>query len=360
MPNFEEQVNQFIEGYGDMEEMDLLLESLIDLRDEKSLALVIKMAENNYGGITFKGDFQTFACLATVFWKKKGVEALTTMAIKNTSYRNLLNVPYILAHLACGQIKDYHYFKFNQNRKVFTKYKIEDFTNNEEIILTASECLVEIMRAEQNDLFPVGIITNLQFSTNLEVQQTYFTALVSRWFHFSKGGIADYFNLINTSLGEEEYHSFIKKNTNLLEPFAYKVWSKPKFGEKLIPDFLIRSIDDTYTVVEIEKPNMSIITKSGNLSAEATHAKRQVLDYQDWLLRNHLYAKQMYPNINKPFGLVVIGLEANLNELQKEQLRKENESTSGNVKIVGFDWLYHRAKASFENIIKFDSNKIII
>lgn len=353
MEDITTRVNEFIEGHGDMSYMDSLLAELIKIKNQEALSLVIRMVENDYGGITLKGNFQTFACIATVFWGKAGIEALSNMAVKNASYRNLLNVPYFLAHVAANKIESYHYYQYNTGRKILKNKDIITIASDEEVILSAREGLVEIVRAvEQDDMFPTGMITSLQFPTEPLVQQTYFAALVTRWFHFSKGGISEYLNLIRENHLEEVYHSYIKSNDNILEPFATKIWSKPKFGEKLIPDFLIQSIDDSYTVVEIEKPTLNIITKAGNLSAEATHAKKQVLDYQDWLIRNHLYAKEQYPNISKPFGLVVIGLEENLNAEQKEQLRKENESTAGNVKIVGFDWLYNRAKSSFDNMIK--------
>jgi hypothetical protein len=48
-------------------------------------------------------------------------------------------------------------------------------------------------------------------------------------------------------------------------------------------------MDNNYTVVEIEKPDFAIITKSGELSAKTTHAKRQVLDFRDWAINNNLY-----------------------------------------------------------------------
>jgi len=162
----------------------------------------------------------------------------------------------------------------------------------------------------------------------------------------------------NSGLQEIIYHNFLKANPLILEPFHAQIWSKPRFGEALVPNFLIRSMDNTYTVVEIERPDIKIMTNAGELSAYTTHAKRQALDFRDWASSNQLYAQQTYKGIARPFCLVVIGLEYELNDMQLRRLQQENESTQGTLKIVGFDWLLKRARSTFDNLIQygFDNN----
>ncbi|MBK8522464.1 MAG: DUF4263 domain-containing protein [Chitinophagaceae bacterium] len=143
----------------------------------------------------------------------------------------------------------------------------------------------------------------------------------------------------------------------MLEPFHAQIWSKPKFGESLIPDFLIRSMDNNYTVVEIEQADFSIMTKAGELSAKTTHAKRQALDFRDWAINNGLYASRKFPGIYRPYCLVVIGRENELDEMQSQRLMQENESTQGVLKIVGFDWLLKRAQQTLDNLINFGFNR---
>jgi hypothetical protein len=118
----------------------------------------------------------------------------------------------------------------------------------------------------------------------------------------------------------------------------------------LLPQAL-RLLDDEYVVVEIEKPSDKILNRRGNLSAEATHAIRQALEYRDWLISNHLYVRDRFENIWRPRCLVVIGLESLLSPAQRERLRQENESRQGMVKIVGFDGLLHRSESILSNII---------
>jgi len=65
------------------------------------------------------------------------------------------------------------------------------------------------------------------------------------------------------------------------------------------------------------------------------------LSHRHWLSSNQLYARQNYPNIWRPHGLVAIGLESNLTENKRLRLKQENESHNGIVRIVGFDWLHN-------------------
>ncbi len=349
-----ERVDKFLKGEGGMDSMEAILTDLVKDKKTESLKFVIKMAEDDYGGITYKDEFQNFALLASLNWHIEGIEGLTSMAIKNPSYRNLLNVSNLFSHLAASKLEFYTYYNSLRVRSPISFLDIKELSSSEDVKLKAREGLVQIAReVEKDDLFPIGLFNHTLQLSHPDVQSMQFAALVTRWFHFNKQDLEDYYELIHQEHDEQIYHENIIKNKILLEPFAAKIWSKPRFGERLVPDFLIRSIDDSYTVVEIEKPYLNIITQGGNLSAEATHAKKQVLDYRDWAITNNLYAKNEFPEIWRPFGLVVIGLEEKLTKEQKERLRQENESTQGVVKIVGFDWLYKRAISSFNNWLKF-------
>ncbi len=112
-------------------------------------------------------------------------------------------------------------------------------------------------------------------------------------------------------------------------------------------------MDNSYTVVEIEQADFPIMTKAGELSAKTTHAKRQAMDFRDWAINNNLYAAKKYSGIYRPYCLVVIGRESELNEMQAQRLKQENESTQGILKIVGFDWLLSRAKSTLDYMVNF-------
>lgn len=112
-------------------------------------------------------------------------------------------------------------------------------------------------------------------------------------------------------------------------------------------------MDNSYTIVEIEQADFPIMTKAGELSAKTTHAKRQAMDFRDWAINNNLYTAKKYSGIYRPYFLVVIGRESELNEMQAQRLKQENESTQGILKIVGFDWLLSRAKSTLDYMVNF-------
>ncbi|MBD2721975.1 Shedu anti-phage system protein SduA domain-containing protein [Hymenobacter armeniacus] len=352
MKALKDRVHDVLDGQWDINIFRSLLKDLIIDNSSKSMNLVAELADSDYGGITFKGDLQMTACFAIINWGSNGIDELVRNTIVNPSYRNILNVTNILSCVASGHLEEHPFHRQIEQAKILKVSK------EESSIRAAREGLLELMtEVEKDDLFPIGMMMGMQFTMNEKVKETFFAAMVARWFHFDKSGVESFKRLIEENHSEQTYHEFIENNNFLLEPFSANIWSKPRFGENLVPDFLIRAIDNTYTVVEIEKPTQAIITKAGNLSAAATHAKRQALDFRSWAIDNHLYAKNKFPEIWRPTCLVIIGLESNLTEIQKEQLRKENESTQGVLKIVGFDWLYNRAKSVFDNIISFGFNR---
>ncbi len=176
---------------------------------------------------------------------------------------------------------------------------------------TAKETLIDVVKSvETKGEFPMGITNNFGFAINENAAEHVFAALIARWFNFSSAGLQAFSDLVNTAKRPEiDYQNFLIANPYILEPFHAQIWSKPKFGEDLIPDFVIRSMDNTYTVVEIEQADFPIMTKAGELSAKTTHAKRQAMDFRDWAINNNLYASKRCEGIYRPFCLVVIGQE---------------------------------------------------
>lgn len=337
---------------GSLEDISGLILRLYERNDHEALSLMLRLAFFDYGGITHKSDFQNLGVMGTLHWGPEGIRKLAKETIKNDSYRAISNVTRLLSHLSAGCLESLSLM--NQDcidvlDLQSAKYKNTEWTT------AAKEALVEmVMSVEKEEAFPVAIVQNLGFYKPTPASEHVFAALIARWFNFDAVGLNGFSKLINSAgLAEIEYQNFLKANPLILEPFHAQIWSKPRFGETLIPDFMIRSMDNSYTVVEIERPDIRIMTAAGELSASTTHAKRQALDFRDWAASNQLYAQQTYKEINRPFCLVVIGRESELNEMQRKRLQQENESTQGILKIVGFDWLLNRAKATFDNLIQY-------
>jgi hypothetical protein len=347
---------QLADENGTLDDVSDLIIRLYAQNDEEALELMIKLAFFDYGGGTYKGEFQTLGVVGCLHWGVYGIKKLSTATIANDGYRAISNVTRMLSNLSAESLEMLYLVEkpcVNMLDITSAKYKTDEWTTN------AKEALVEVvMSVEENDPFPISIIQQIGFSKSTLASEHLFAALMARWFNFDAGGLKGFAQLIEKSdFPEIIFQNYLKANPLILEPFHAQIWSKPRFGEALVPDFLIRSMDNTYTVVEIERPDMKIMTKAGELSADTTHAKRQALDFRDWASSNQLYAQQTYQGIGRPFCLVVIGLEHQLNNMQLKRLQQENESTQGILKIVGFDWLLKRAKSTFDNLIKYGFDK---
>lgn len=345
---------ELAETEGGLEDISDLLLNLYKQNDDEALGLCVKLAMSDFGGITYKVEFQNIVALSSLYWGPKGLIRLGEAAIKANTYRPISNVSNLLSHISSRTLSSFMFSRFNL--KCITKldlmsekYKTEEWTK------VAKTVLIDLVKSVETETsFPFGITNNIIFPVNESVAEHLFSALLARWFDFSPIGLHAFSKLVNAKgKSEIDYQNFLKANPYILEPFHAQIWSKPKFGEDLIPDFLIRSMDNTYTVIEIEQADFPIMTKAGELSAKATHAKRQAMDFRDWAINNNLYVVNKYPGIYRPYCLVVIGRESELNEMQVHRLKQENESTQGILKIVGFDWLLNRAKSTLDNIVNF-------
>lgn len=343
-------VSEFIDVGGNFNEiLDLALKE----QSLKSLHEIIRLVDSDYGGTTYKWELKYNAGISVLYWEENGIQELYNLILKNPSYPNISIISTILAFVSSGKIEDIPFQKKSTTAFINLKFKK---LRSEKIKIKAQSLLIDLMQnIDIEEKLPVSLLTTLNtFSFSEEAQEQYFAALIMRWFHFNSYSTEKYKNLIyGEHVDEEVYHKFLIENPFLLEAFHTKIWSKPRFGELYQPDFIIKAIDNSYTIVEIEKPYQQIITKNGNLSSSATHAKKQVQEYREWAISNNTYAKERFADIWRPSCLVVIGLESTLTESQKERLKQENESTQGIIKIVGFDWLLNRSQAIFENLIKY-------
>lgn len=161
----------------------------------------------------------------------------------------------------------------------------------------------------------------------------------------------DFRKLISESTNEERYQKFIENNPGLIDPIAMEIINKQKLGAEFITDFVVRKLDNSYILVEIEKPSTSIFTKSNDLSSDFSHALGQVLDFQEWVESNISYAQKIMPEITSPTGLLIIGLSSDLNDFQKRKLRRFNINNKGNLEVVTFDELLNRSVKLYENMI---------
>ena len=143
---------------------------------------------------------------------------------------------------------------------------------------------------------------------------------------------------------------YLTRHPVLLDPLAASVHPKQRLGLEHATDFAVRSHDDQWTLVEIERPHDRLFTKKGDFLARFTHALRQVLDFQTWVDNNVAYAQRHMPAISSPRGLLVIGRSADLSEGEKVRLAALNERLY-RVRIETFDGLLRRSALMYENLM---------
>ena len=178
-----------------------------------------------------------------------------------------------------------------------------------------------------------------------------FRSLATRWSAISTPVLSEFTRLNGSHPADEPtFQRFFERHPQLLDPMALQVWCRPDLHGYKEPEFVIRRTDDTYLVVEIETPAKALVTQSGQISADTTHAVGQVTQYRDFLMERFGEAAAHFPNFREPQGLVVIGIEGGLTEAQRRVLRSENQHRTG-VQIVGFDWVGRRAEAIAHNLI---------
>ncbi len=110
---------------------------------------------------------------------------------------------------------------------------------------------------------------------------------------------------------ESKFHNIIESDKRLVDMYANGYITKPKNFKypngkvninghnQLIPDFLLTSIENNYTLVEIERPNKEPITLAGNPSYQYTQAASQINQWEVLINDCGIKLEEFYPGISK-------------------------------------------------------------
>jgi Shedu protein SduA, C-terminal len=118
---------------------------------------------------------------------------------------------------------------------------------------------------------------------------------------------------------ESTFHDYLRSHSVLLDVYG-KAESKPRLeypqgesplGKKYVePDFIISYWNRTYKLVELERPDHPIATKSGDPRAAVNHAAFQIAEWKDYINNHYEVIKSRYPGISGNYtSLIVIGRE---------------------------------------------------
>lgn len=343
-----ERAQQFIDSGGDRTQ--LLHDCLVD-GSLNALAAVQMLFEDMHGGITYNLEIKASAGFCLVRWGKAGLEALVEAARRTPESKNRSITLEILASLAGGQ-----------RRTVFAQFAGYSLIEDVEALCPEWNTLPSAARALLTEFVlelpaeDVAFALGHQFMAYSMVLGTaaireLFEAFAVRLIAVGEPVLVEFERLIASKPADErEFQAFLTAHPQLLEPMAVEIWPQPSLWGAREPDFVVRRADDTYLVVEIECPSKLLLTATGQLSAESSHAVNQVLDYADRLVQRQEAIGSVFPRFRAPDCLVVNGLEAPLSAPQKRMLTLENAHRRG-VRICGFDWLASRARAIMKGYV---------
>jgi hypothetical protein len=305
-----------------------------------------------YGGITFNYELKAPAAFCLIRWENDGLKALVEAACRNPRSKNQSLALEILATLASGlripQIK-----MWDSNDVLVTRIfgAIRDW---DVLFEKAGELLREYVLSfeDEGDLVAaIGLQIQKTSFSNPSLIEPLFHAMAGRWSAVSGPVLQEFGELLRDHAeNESRFQEFFERNPLMIDPMALDVYPRPDIHGFREPDFLVRRTDNSFLVVEIETPAKSLMTKSNKLSAQATHAVAQVMDYEEFLTDRISSIRQHISAFRRPECLVVVGLESSLSAAQARSLRVDNESRN-RVRVVGFDWLERRARSVRDNFI---------
>jgi hypothetical protein len=328
---------------------------LIDcLRDggAQGLAAVQLIYEDMYDGLTFNYEFKAPAGLCLIHWGQPGLQALVQAALRTPTVKNLAIAMDVLA--AVGTDAPVPLIGLHLGLR--HPLELVDAAVN------AHPDLRSQSRAHLTDLvLSIGDEDTLISAVALSIQHVgfyepsgakqVFAALAARWLTVGRRNLNEYAAALTAHAADEPwFQRHFESFPQMLDPMALQLWPQPDFHGFREPDFIIQRTDDSYLVVEIESPSKPLMTAGRQLSAAASHAVSQVLEYRRHLMERVREARLHFPSFSYPDCLVVIGLESSLDDAGKAALVAENQSRNG-LRIVGFDWLLTRSQSISNNVI---------
>ena len=348
-----ERARSFAEN-GNPEELTQLLVDCVATGNSEGLVAVQLLARARYGGDSLSLLLKAPAAYCLLAWRQDGIKALVENALEEPTFRNYSLAFDLLSVTTAGREPDsISWWPSDLQLREAVSSAVGDWGK---LGVVALSNLNELMLSIEDDAH--AAISAGMSLTRIAVRdqpqhaiKNLSHSLALRSIAVGPGVLAAYDGLLSEK-GDDEtiFQSFFESHPLMLDPRAFQVWAQPDLHGRLKPDFIIRTYEDNYVIVEIETPAKRLVTKRGNLGSDATHAVDQVLEYQDYLGTHIAEASASFPQFTNSTGLVIVGRESSLNARQKEVLRRVNQSRP-NIRIVGFDALADTSKAVTSNVI---------
>lgn len=181
------------------------------------------------------------------------------------------------------------------------------------------------------------------------------------------GDVREFEHLLEESGNSEEkkFLKYLDDHPHLLDLYAVSIHAQPFLeipesqlsaieGIGRMPDYIAKHRDDTYTLIEVERPSKPIfVGKDVRPSYGLTQAVNQVSTWDEIIRRFGDYLRK-FPGIRNHSSLVIIGRENvrrfNSPEEFRSELNRINQQYDRIISIITFDELVERAKTAIANI----------
>lgn len=131
----------------------------------------------------------------------------------------------------------------------------------------------------------------------------------------------------------------------LFGPDYAEVLPKHRLGGDYELDYALRRASGQVDLVEIEASTHKLFTQKGHVTAPLAQAEQQVMDWLAWLEKYGGLARRDLPELQRPAGYIVIGLDRHLDDQGLDRLRQRNAIFSGALTVMTYDGLLRRAEA---------------
>ena len=344
-------VEEFISSAESSHTLQELLDQCVQDGSIDSMICVRMLFESMYDEITFNMELKIPAAWTLAYWKKAGLNELYNSTTTNPTNKNIAICVFILSTISANFSDKYTPLFCDGNLLRTLKQNSE---HDPTIIECARTKLIQLIISLEDegkllDAIAIGF-TWLTYQGPITTREL-FVALSSRWLTISQPLLLEYERLIQSFPSDEpKFQEFFANHPQFLDPMAVEIWPHPSLRGAKKPDFVVRLFDNSYLVVEIETPAKMLVTKKNVIAATVTHAVSQAVDYRKFI-DGMSDASTHFPGLDHLHCLVVVGLERDLSNIQRQALNNENFQRHS-LRIVGFDWLADRARSVQGNLTR--------
>ena len=331
------------------------LSRLVQIEGHESIDAIVSFLTYKAHDTYSKHEIPRQACKALIQKGPDGIDALYSLVVENMDgFVYSSTIINSIWYASQDDLTSLKFFDINEN-------SILDRPLNETTILAAKEAFYNLIVSCINDcdLFCtlIGALYQ-QMMINPDASKliaAVVDSITDSSIRITKKKLEEFAQLIEANKREEEYQIFLKNNPAFIDPLSSQVIDKHKLGDDLITDFVIKTLENNYILVEIEKPQDHIFNKNNDFSASFIHAYGQVLDFISWVDENVAYAQKKLPNVSAPTGLLIMGRSTLLTADQRKKLEYFN-SNSARIKIYTYDDILINARQLYQNLIYSRSN----